>query len=73
MSCLPNLDIREPVCSPLGLGEAGGGAVLLGGSDQKKWPPLPCGFLYTPGHCILPTYCFSGCQSKHLFREGTRS
>lgn len=73
MSCLPSLHFREPICSPPGLGEAGEGAVHLGGSDQKKWPPLPCDLLYTTGHCILPTYCYSGCQSKHLFLEGTKS
>ena len=68
MSCLPNLDFSEPICSPLGLG-----AAHLGGSDHKEWPPLPCSFVYTTGHCILPTYSYNRCQIKHLFQKGTKS
>lgn len=74
MSHLPSLDFREPICSPPGLGEADEGAVHLGGSDQKEWPLLlPCGFFYTTGHCILPTYSYNGCQIKHLFQKATKS
>lgn len=64
---------REPTCSPLGLGETGGGAEHLGGLDQKEWSPLPCGFFYTTSHCILPTYSYNGCEIKHLFQKGTKS
>lgn len=72
MSCLLSLDFREPICSPPGLGEADGGTLRLGGSEQKEWPSLPCG-LYTTGHCILLTYSYKGCQIKHLFQKGTDS
>lgn len=45
----------------------------LGGSDQKERLPLPCGFFYTTGHCILPTDSYNGCQIKHFFQKGTKS
>lgn len=62
MSCLPSRDFREPICSPLDCGEVDGGAVHLGGPGQEESPPLPCGFFYTTGHCILPTPSYHGCQ-----------
>lgn len=69
MSCLATLNFREPICSSLDLGETGGGAVYLEGSEQKEWPPLRVASFTTQAIVFCPLTPTRDAKSKTSSRR----